>query len=214
LSRKPILLDLFCCAGGAGMGYHRAGFDVVGVDKKPQRNYPFRFVQADALEYLAECGRCFDAIHASPPCQEFSCTHSIHAENEYPDLIEPTRELLVSSGKPWIMENVIGAPLVDTVTLCGLMFGLKVFRHRLFESNVFLMQPPHHSHKGKRIGKDGYCTPSGHGDNSTGLVPPDHRRKAAWASAMGIDWMTKEELTQAIPPAYTEFLGRQLLLHL
>jgi DNA (cytosine-5)-methyltransferase 1 len=219
---KPKLLDLYCCAGGAGMGYSRAGFDVVGVDIKPQPNYPFEFHQADALEYLVEHGHEFNAIHASPPCQLYTrmnqgLLQSMGTNKEHPDLVEPTRRLLKSTGLPYVMENVEGAPLLDPVTLCGSSFGLLVQRHRLFESNVFLMtmpcahgwqkadKPPLHGLHGHRkalfsrvVGVYGHGR--GKGDDW-----------AAWSIAMGIDWMTRKEMTQAIPPAYTEFIGRQLM---
>lgn len=194
------------------MGYHRAGFRVIGVDIEPQPRYPFEFIQADALKFIAEHGKRFDVIHASPPCQGYSVTNSLPQcqDRDYPKLLEEVRELLISTGKPYIIENVIGAPLVDSVMLCGLMFGLKVFRHRRFESNLFLMAMSHISHRGKEIGKGGFCCVAGHGDSNRGKVDPYHRRKSTWEAAMGINWMTKEELTQAIPPAYTEYLGLQL----
>ena len=140
---RPKLLDLFCGAGGCSVGYHRAGFDVTGVDARPQPSYPFAFVQADALAYLGEHGREYDAVHASPPCQRYSIARRIHGNGEtHPDLLEPTRAALVSNGRPWIIENVPGAPVRFPVLLCGLMFGLRVFRHRLFESSVLLFCPP------------------------------------------------------------------------
>jgi DNA (cytosine-5)-methyltransferase 1 len=209
-SARPRLLDLFCSAGGAAYGYHLAGFDVTGVDIAPQPRFPFRFVQADALAFLEKHHRGFDAFHASPPCQSWSVCASMPWVPEYPQLIEPVRALLADTGKPYVIENVIGAPLVDAVMLCGLMFGLKVFRHRLFESNAFLMAPCHPSHKGKRIGEDGFCCVAGHGDAGRHRVPPDHRSKAAWQRAIGIDWMTMHEMAESVPPAYAEFIGRQL----
>jgi DNA (cytosine-5)-methyltransferase 1 len=206
VKRKPRLLDLFCGAGGAAMGYSRAGFEVVGVDIKPQPHYPFEFHQADALEYVAEHGREFDAIHASPPCQAYAITNNIWKKRDaYPMLIEPTRDLLVASGLPYVIENVPGAPLIDPVILCGDMFGLRVIRHRLFESSVFMLHPVHVKHTARasygRTPKNGeHFTISGHfGDVAGG-------RKA-----MGIDWMTRDELAQAIPPAYTEWIGAQLI---
>ncbi len=218
-------LDLYCGAGGCAVGYHRAGFtDIVGVDIKPQPRYPFAFVQGDALAYLAEHGHEFDAIHASPPCQRYSqATFCRGAREKHPDLVDPTRLLLTATGKPWVIENVERSPLgAFSVCLCGLMFGLKVFRHRLFESNVFLMGQRHQPHGSRRVGKDGFVCVAGHGGQLTGwagsgtrvTVPADHRNKASWERAMGIDWMTRYELAQAIPPAYTEFIGRQLIDHL
>lgn len=140
---KPRLLDLFCGAGGCSKGYADAGFYVVGVDVEPQPNYPFRFIQADALEFLRE-GRWqgFDVIHASPPCQRYSAAAEIHDTSErHPDLIDPTRALLRATGLPWVMENVERAPLETTLRLCGSMFELGVLRHRLFESNVLMLGP-------------------------------------------------------------------------
>lgn len=150
MSARPRLLDLFCCAGGAGMGYYRAGFDVVGVDIAPQPHYPFAFHQADALDFLAEHGHEFDAIHASPPCQLYSTTKYAHEDNgTHPDLLAPTRQALIECGIPYVIENVEGAPLIDPLTLCGSEFGLRapdvdglplaLRRHRLFESSVWLM---------------------------------------------------------------------------
>lgn len=207
MSMTPRLLDLFCGAGGAGEGYRRAGFDVTGVDIALMPNNPHTFIQADALEYLAEHGHEYDAIHASPPCQAYSVTRNIGHGKEYPDLIGPTREALEATGKPYVIENVVGAPLNTTIMLCGAMFGLKVYRHRLFESNVMLFQPPHPKHT-EKIGK------AGRGPNANGwmsvsgnIVNPDAGR-----AAMGMDhWMTRNELSQSIPPAYTEYIGRQLM---
>lgn len=208
---RPVLLDLFCRAGGASVGYYQAGFDVVGVDIEPQPRYPFKFIQADALQYLTECGGCYAAVHASPPCQGYSvCATMPQCRKDYPMLIEPTRAALIKSGRPFVIENVVGSPLKNTIMLCGLMFGLKVFRHRLFESNLFLMSPAHVPHKGKVIGKGGYVCVAGHGDSGRGRVPADHRTKAAWSAAMEIDWMQMHELSQALPPAYCRFIGLQL----
>ena len=142
------LLYLFCGAGGAGMGYHRAGFEVTGVDIAPQPRYPFKFIQSDALEYLAAHGAEYDVIHASPPCQGYSRLRHLPwlKDRVYPMLIDKTRELLDKTGKPWIIENVEDSPLVG-ITLCGLMFGLNVYRHRKFEMSTFMLQPPHQPHQ-------------------------------------------------------------------
>ena len=199
----PRLLDLFCSAGGAAMGYSRAGFEVVGVDINPQPHYPFEFHQADALTYPLDG---FDVIHASPPCQAYSVTNNIWKRADtYPDLVEPTRGRLESSGRPWVIENVPGAPLNDPIVLCGEMFQLRVIRHRLFETRDLLLAPLHMKHTARaaygRIPKDGeHYTISGHFGDLPGAQ-----------KAMGIDWMTREELAQAIPPAYTEWIGRQLM---
>jgi len=228
------LLDLFCGAGGAAMGYSRVGFDeIVGVDNRPQRNYPFTFVLGDALEYLRKYGGEFDFIHASPPCQAFSALKTMPNAREHPNLVEPTRELLIEIGKPWVIENVPGAPLRNPITLCGSSFRLgldnaraELRRHRLFETSfdILLVPPCQHgwSADSKVVGVCG-----GHGRDrrrvrsvnvyghaggksnrdGTQQFSTDERKQA-----MGIDWMTGNELSQAIPPAYTEWIGRQFLL--
>jgi DNA (cytosine-5)-methyltransferase 1 len=203
------LLDLFCGAGGAAMGYHRAGFEVVGVDIKPQKHYPFEFHQADAFDYLRDHGHEFDVIHASPPCQHYSRGSAMKGtQQNHDDLVGDTRELLHFVGRPWIIENVYGAPLNNPVMLCGTQFALKVYRHRYFEHSSFLWQPYHFPHcdswpirtGNKEISKNGFMTIAGH-----------HSHTARGAEAMGIDWMNRYELAQAIPPAYTEWIGKQLL---
>lgn len=209
----PWVLDLFCCAGGAGVGYWQAGFNVIGVDIAPQPRYPFTFVQADALDVLrgqiAGLGiRQFAVIHASPPCQLFSNTQRIRG-NEHPDLIGPTRDLLVPLGIPYVIENVMGAKdeLIDPVMLCGAMFPeLRVYRHRLFESSVELSTPAHpaHTHKQTKMGR----TPvSGEFIHVVGNFSGVEYAK----QAMGIDWMGRDELREAIPPAFTKYIGLQLL---
>lgn len=218
VSDRPRLLDLFCGAGGAAMGYHRAGFEVVGVDIKPQPQYPFEFRQDDAFSYLAECGESFDAIHASPPCQSYSTTAALH-DGRYPRWIKPLGMMLDWLGHPFIIENVAGARehMRNPVTLCGSSFDLAVRRHRLFETSWPVMFPPQCRHDlqprpidvtgtgGRRLGPrfDG-----GGGNSRKPLNLTDARE------AMGIDWMTRPELSEAIPPAYTEWLGEQLLSHL
>lgn len=208
------LLDLFCKAGGAGAGYHEAGFEVVGVDIEPQPNYPFEFHQGDALEYLALHGHEFDAIHASPPCQEYSVTSSLKTK-QYPTLIEPVRELLVKSRKPYIIENVPGAPLINPLMLCGTMFGLRVIRHRYFENNIDLHFAPFAcNHWGKTQPRNDKRTVKGaatlkHYSFIT-VVGHDFRKEDA-SIAMGINWMTSAELAEAIPPAYTKYIGGFLL---
>lgn len=209
---RPRLLDLFCGAGGAAMGYHRAGFDVVGVDINPQPNYPFEFVRADALEYVAEHGHRFDAIHASPPCQAYSRTgHLADAQGgrrSTVTLITPVRDILQTLAKPCVIENVEGAPLRNPLLLCGSMFGLRVRRHRLFEtSDLILGQGCRHAQQGRPVGvlnwgKWGHEIP--HGGRLAASL--DDAR-----DAMGIDWMRRAELAESIPPAYTEYIGRQLL---
>ncbi len=211
-ANRPRLLDLFCGAGGAAVGYHRAGFDVVGVDIKPQPHYPFEFVQGDALETLSPFwmdATFFEAVHASPPCQAFTKARKLQ-RNAHTDLIGPTRELLEATGLPYVIENVKGAPLHDPVLLEGQMFdGLNVHRPRLFETNwplevpVLRAPPPRQTKMGRPPVPGEAMQVVGHFSD----VPAGGR-------AMGIDWMTQGELAQAIPPAYTEFIGHQLLAHI
>jgi len=211
---RPRLLDLFCGAGGCAVGYHRAGFDVVGVDIKPQKRYPFGFIQGDALEYLSEHGREFDAIHASPPCQRYSVARQ---SDNHPDLVPPIRNLLLAIAKPWVIENVIGSPLGPSLLLCGSMFGLLVQRHRVFESsNLFLSPGPcnHAAFKGSYpCGRSNGTARAGERSRVVHVYGQGCSRgpRGLWAKAMGIGWMTMKEMAQAIPPAYTEFVGKQLL---
>jgi len=228
VGRRPRLLDLFCCEGGASRGYADAGFEVVGVDIEPQRRYPFEFHQADAIAYVREHGREYDAIAASPPCQAYSITKHSHSA-EHPELIEPTRDALVASGKPFVMENVPGAPLLNYVELCGAAFGceaadtdgtpLVLRRHRLFESNVFLIAPPVCACRTYRL--RGYSVGGVYGGGSSDRNHAKEVRrggytpgKAVRSELIGADWMTLHGLSQAIPPAYTRWLGGQLLDHL
>ena len=216
---QPIVrcLDLFCCAGGAGEGYRRAGFDVTGVDIRPQPHNPHRFIQADALAFLREHSHEFDLIHASPPCQAHCDLKHMWNAKRHTDLIGPTRDLLRQTGKPWIIENVEGAPLETPVILCGTMFGLgtgdaELRRHRLFELGgglpPLLVPPCQHKRKPRVIGVYG-----GHGRDRRRKVNTQDFSTDARREAMGIDWMTGAELSQAIPPAYTEFLGRHALAY-
>lgn len=208
---RPRLLDLFCGAGGCSVGYARAGFEVVGVDLAAQPNYPFEFHRADALTYPLDG---FDAVHASPPCQAYSALRTVHRDVEYPDLVAATRARLIAAGVPYVIENVPGSPLAAVVVLCGSMFGLgaagrQLRRHRLFETSVLVMQLAC-QHEGQAIGVYG-----------GGPTAPDSALRGGYQglmaekrAAMGIDWpMTRRELNQAIPPAYTEFLGAQLAVH-
>lgn len=221
---KPRMLDLFCKAGGAGMGYHLAGFEVVGVDIEPQPRYPFEFHQADAMTFPLDG---FDAIHASPPCQAYSAGKNMWKgrlpDDRHPDLVDATRERLRASGLPYVIENVEGAPLTNYVVLCGDMFGLGVKRHRLFETSFFIWNPPvcRSSHPdfvvsvfgGGALSRtpEGGTTVHGTGNFMQRRVHVSHEMAK---QAMGIDWMTRDELSQAIPPAYTRFIGTQLLAHL
>ena len=207
---KPRLLDLFCGAGGCSMGYHRAGFDVVGVDINPQPRYPFRFIRANALHFPLDG---FDAVHASPPCQAFSTTKGIHGNpDRHPDLIDWMRLRLEKNRAPFIIENVPGAPLIDPLILCGTMFdGLRVYRHRLFECHGFKKPGPprecNHTHRmGKSKGE--YHTL----EKSPFITCVGHNFQAkSGRIAMQIDWMTRDEMAQAIPPKYTEWIGKQLI---
>jgi DNA (cytosine-5)-methyltransferase 1 len=193
---RPRLLDLFSGAGGCSVGYHRAGFDVTGVDIRPMPRYPFTFVQGDALAYLREHGHEFDAIHASPPCQAYAnVTRWRGDQSAHPDMIEDVRALLTQIGKTWVIENVMESP-TSGVMLCGTMFGMRIRRHRRFESSILLMRPQ----------RD--CQHSSHDR------PFMHKQERAYADAMGCGWMNNREGRQAIPPAYTEFVGRQLLAYL
>jgi DNA (cytosine-5)-methyltransferase 1 len=206
---RPRLLDLFCGAGGAAMGYHRAGFDVVGVDIKPQPHYPFEFHQADAMTFPLNG---FDAYHGSPPCQSYSVTASLHAA-EYPKLIEPLRERLRMTGLPYVIENVQGAPLRNWVRLCGSSFGLGVRRHRLFETSWLIMWPPTCAHylQPEPIDVTGTGGPASRPAGQRGGIHRKPRNLAHAREVMGIDWMTRPELSEAIPPAYSEYVGLQLL---
>jgi len=225
-ARRPRLLDLFAGAGGSAMGYHRAGFEVVGVDIEPQPDYPFEFHQEDAMLTLQRLvkypdsfiGGKLSAIHASPPCQAYSTLGNLHPDVEYPDLIEATRNLLKQTGLPWVIENVVGAPLHHPIMLCGSMFGLGVRRHRLFETPALLSMDGlrcRHDEQPEPIDVSGTGArrlgdrPNGGGGNSR-----KPRNLAEAREAMGIDWMTRAELSQSIPPAYTEQVGTQLLAHL
>lgn len=241
---KPRLLDLFCGAGGAAMGYYRAGFEVVGVDIKPQPHYPFEFHQADALTYPLDG---FDAYHASPPCQRYSTITAYHGKqtvDSHPDLVPPTRAQLQTTGKPYVIENVKGSPLQNWTLLCGSMFGLgakplydckcghsfpydlgkygcpncegeniarlrntyQLRRHRWFETSWGFVFSPHSCcHTGQALAVYGHSGGKSHRDGI------QFAGVSAWKEGMGIDWMTGDELAEAIPPAYTEYIGKYLI---
>jgi DNA (cytosine-5)-methyltransferase 1 len=211
---RPRILDAFSGAGGAGMGYHQAGFEVVGVDIAPQPNYPFEFHQGDAVEFIRRHGHEFDLIHASPPCQSYSALRALSPTKIYPDLITETRAVLIESGLPFVIENVMSAPLhkPTSITLCADNMGLRTIRHRRFEygGGLILDQPPHQAHRARTA---------------------TSRRRERWAQgwhvsitgdvgvyvgteAMGIDWMSGNELCEAIPPAFTRYIGQLMLAHL
>lgn len=226
---RPRLLDLFCSAGGAGMGYHQAGFDVVGVDIRPQPRYPFEFIQADVLSLDPGSIACsFHAVHASPPCQAHTSMKTMHNAREHHDLVPATREMLRASQLPYAIENVVGAPLDAPIMLCGTMFGLgaqdaDLLRHRLFEMSeppLFVPQCQHgrratlgvyggHVRNRKRVssvGGEGARGSRGKLDKGVDEFTVEDAREA-----MGIDWMTLAELCQAIPPAYTRWIGQHLM---
>lgn len=227
------LLDLFCGAGGCSVGYARAGFEVAGVDLHYQKDYPFDLFQGDALDYLddiIDLGADFDVIHASPPCQMYSKTKHAH-DVEHPALLEPVTKMLrqwaEETGGIYIIENVPGAEMDDPLILCGTQFGLTatdedgtplvLHRHRLFESNFPLLWPGRCKHK--QYKNEGYRVAGVYGGGSTN--PGSTSSKGGYTphlavkqKLMGIDWMNQDDLHQAIPPAYTEFIGKQLMQHL
>ena len=189
------------------MGYYRAGFEVVGVDIEPQPNYPFMFIRDDAIEFIKKNGYVFDFIHASPPCQRYSTmTKRWGREESHPDLIGATRNAIKATGKPYSIENVPGAPLINPVILCGSLFGLRVRRHRWFELSFYVLTMAC-DHKSQReiVGVYGHAGGKSNRDGKT------FHNTDEWRLAMQIDWMTGAELAEAIPPAYTEFIGRQFL---
>jgi len=226
MKNKPKLLDLFCGAGGASMGYYRAGFQPYGIDNNPQPNYPFPFLLMDAFEasdrllrgegltfsngetlYLKD----FSAFHASPPCQLFSTAYSMNVpqgKGKAVNLIPQTREMLLTGDKPFVIENIPRAPLRKDLLLCGTMFGLGVFRHRVFECSSPILNPLHPKHNG-RIGDGKYYCITQNGWDYVRLQEYDLEK---WKLAMGIDWhINKRMLAEAIPPAYTEYIGKYLI---
>lgn len=208
---RPLLLDLFCGAGGAAMGYYRAGFDVIGVDIVPQPNYPFPMIVADAMTF--PLGRV-DAIHASPPCQDHSVLQSPRHGTRW--MLAATVDRLAANGQPWVVENVGGSARTmggQWSVLCGSSFGLGVRRHRLFRSSALLLVP--------RCRHDLQPAPvdvTGGGPDYARLQRrgvPNRKPETLHAArvAMGIDWMTRSELSQAIPPAFTHLIGEQLFAY-
>ncbi|MPZ74005.1 MAG: hypothetical protein GEU74_12380 [Nitriliruptorales bacterium] len=216
---RPRLLDLFCGAGGCSVGYHRAGFDVVGVDIEPHGDYPFELTVADAMDVLADRAflNGFDVVHASPPCPRYSTITPAHARDSHPDLLPPVRAALKAWGGLYVIENVPGAVryMENPTKFCGSSFGLEVRRHRFFESNAPLMSTPcRHPEQGRPIGVYG-----DHAQDDSEYRRPDGTRRGHKAHdldhaqrALGIDWMTEwDDLTEAIPPAMTEYIGGQLI---
>ena len=233
------LLDLYCGAGGCSVGYNRAGFNVVGVDIREQPNYPFEFIQSDVFALDPSFLQEFDMIHASPPCQEYTMGSQWlrNKGKEYPDLLAATRDFISETEVDSVIENVPGAPLLKPMKLCGTMFGLQVIRHRLFESNLWIYPPCKCNHQGTTRNGDYYivanCNPIGAYKDGK-CMPKEERQRyrqevyakmlakyggknkteaqyRAWCDAMQIDWMTRYEITQAIPPAYTEWIGKLII---
>lgn len=206
-----LMLDAFCCQGGASWGYRAAGFQMTGVDKDPQVRYPFGFVQADAVQYIREHGGRFAARHTSPPCQHDSKTQQIQG-NDHPDLIAPTRAALLEVGGPYIIENVGGAEhkLVRPMMLCGLMFGLKTHRHRYFETNFPVRDPgpcPDPDRPTRKMGRrlqDGDLYHAVGHFSGVDLVRQD----------MGVRWMNRDGIRECIPPVYAAYIGLSLARHL
>jgi DNA (cytosine-5)-methyltransferase 1 len=210
---RPVILDAYCGAGGAARGYQLAGFYVVGVDVAAQPRYAGdEFHRGDAIEFIRRHGRDFDAIHASPPCQGYSRMRHLPwlRDREYPLLIEPTIAALRATGRPWVLENVEDAPLPSAVVLCGQTFGLKVYRHRKFESSILLFAPPHRKHSviiARGGGVSRYVAKNADGWMAVG----GHGRAQEARDALEVPWMTGHEASQAIPPRYTLWVGAQLL---
>jgi DNA (cytosine-5)-methyltransferase 1 len=206
----PRVLDLFCGAGGASMGYAKAGYEVVGMDIKHGKRYPFEYIRRDVMTLRPEDLEGFDLIHASPPCQTYSVTKHLRVaqgkSTSKQDLLAQVRSLLVVSEIPYVIENVKGAPLIDPIQLCGSAFGLKVRRHRLFESSMELRGTDcHHKEQGKPVGIYGSMRDEIPGGGHTAKTMPEAHE------AMGINWMIWGELVEAIPPAYTHYIGQQIM---
>lgn len=226
MKRRPVILDLFACAGGAGEGYRRAGFDVLGVDRDPQPRNPHPTLVADVMALPVEFIRLFDAVHASPPCQGYTDLRHAPGTIGAPKLIGPVRDLLIAAGVPWVIENVDSkaarAELRQPVLLCGTAFGLgaeghQLQRHRLFETSFPLLHPGCRHDATKPVvgvyGGHARCRAARFGGRGT-VDFAGRPQRAIAAEAMGIDWMTLAEMSEALPPAYTEYVGRELLTHL
>ncbi|MFF4644710.1 DNA cytosine methyltransferase [Streptomyces sp. NPDC001389] len=206
------LLDAFCCQGGAGMGYHRAGFDVTGVDKDAQTRYPLSFHQDDAIAFIHKFGADFDFIHASPPCQRYSRAQKIQGR-QHPDLIAPVREALEATGRPWVIENVVEAAteLRNPVVMCAAVFGMRTYRHRLFETGGgFTLTPPAHQAHTAPLTKMGRPLREGDWYHAVGNFSNVPYVRAD----MGVPWMNRDGIRECIPPAYAQWIGRQAFAHL
>lgn len=199
---RPVALDLYCCQGGASYGLDAAGFQVVGIDIVPQPNYPFPFIRADAITTLPAG---FDFVWASPPCQAHTLAQRIQGR-DHPDLIEPTRAMLRASGIPYVIENVVGAPLDNPIMLCGSMFGLQTYRHRLFECS-FAIDPPHHPDHTAPIRKMGRPVREGEMMHIVGNFSGVQKAR----DIMGAQWMNRDGLREAIPPAFAKYIGQAAL---
>lgn len=217
MTRK--VLDLFCGAGGAAMGYHRAGFEVIGVDIDPQPHYPFAYIQMDAIALLHEemgwVRTNFDLIHASPPCQNYSVLKALHRDMTYPDLVDITRLYLDNTHLPYVIENVGGAPLHDPIRLCGTMFSLRLFRHRYFEigcnrKKLTIPTPEHVPHRKQNLKAPKTSREPNYEDGEVHSIYGHFSGVETAREAMQIGWMTRDELAQAIPPAYTCYIAKQL----
>jgi DNA (cytosine-5)-methyltransferase 1 len=202
---RPTLLDAFCCQGGASRGYELAGFDVTGVDISPQPHYPGPFILADAVAYVLEHGHEYDVIAGSPPCQRYTKAQRIRG-NDHPDLVDPFRAACIAAGRPYVIENVEGAPLLDPVLLCGSMFGLNTYRHRLFESSIPLASRLHPRHILGSVKMGRGLKPGDKYVAAGNFTDVDYVR-----ADMGVLWMTRDGVRECIPPAYTAFLGAQIL---
>lgn len=224
--KRPLLIDLYCGAGGAAVGYHRAGFDVLGVDINPQPRYPYAFLQADVLKLDLRFFNIADAIHASPICQGHTVLRHAPGTKEHPNLIIPTRRMLDATGKLWTIENVEGAAehMPGAICLCGSMFGLGVDgfqlrRHRLFQTNWSLEAPKHCDHKNDGppvmgvYGGHVRIRAAKHGGRGTRDLP-GHDKPAMARAAMGMPWATMAEMSEAIPPAYSHYVGLNLMKRL
>jgi DNA (cytosine-5)-methyltransferase 1 len=206
---KPRLLDLYCCQGGAAKGYEDAGFTIsAGIDTEPQPLYPYPFMQYDAIRFLDEYECGYDLIHASPPCQRYSVTHQIQGR-DHPDLIEPTRRALNGTGRPWVIENVEGAwcELENPVLLCGTMFGLRTYRHRLFETGGFVLPQPFHPEHTAPLAKMGRPRLEGEYAHYVGNFSGVDDARAD----MSVPWMTRDGIRECIPPAYSRWVGERYL---
>lgn len=204
------ILDLYCCCGGVSTGlYDNGNNDVVGIDINNNHNYPFNFIQSNVFDLKENFLDRFDFIWASPPCQHYTWSTRKDRTEKFPNLIDKTRNLLKKTGKPFVIENVVGSPLRKDLILCGEMFGLRVLRHRVFEVEGFtILQPPHIKHR-EPISKNKsyYACVAGHGGDSYSFRIDD------WKNAMGIDWVNdKNHLVEMIPPSYSNFIIKNFML--